>query len=276
MLTASLALVPAGTAPEIAAKAAGITIGAQAAAAMLAARANDGRNVTGVLWDVGTDTGEWRPVAPLRIHVSAHFADVTPMTIKSTDQFTHRGPARRHQRAVRHRVQRGQAPGRTDRLEPHRGADVPRRVRRRKPVAVHEQRPSRHRERPGLTTVQQARLFVMTSMASADALIACWNNKDHWNFWRPQTAIREAAQRRQPRRRLLTPAGCPCSRHPATPTSRPGTTATRPACGRAPGRSSGPTRCRSRSRALASPRTPPRGIPWACPARSAPTPGSRT
>ena len=30
-------------------------------------------------------------------------------------------------------------------------------------------------------------------MSSADALISCFNNKDHWSFWRPQTAIREAA-----------------------------------------------------------------------------------
>jgi hypothetical protein len=45
----------------------------------------------------------------------------------------------------------------------------------------------------GLSTVDQARLFVNTSMASADALIGCWNDKAHWNVWRPQTAIREAA-----------------------------------------------------------------------------------
>ena len=40
-----------------------------------------------------------------------------------------------------------------------------------------------------LSTSQQARLFVMTSMSAADSLIACWENKDHWLFWRPQTAI---------------------------------------------------------------------------------------
>lgn len=30
-------------------------------------------------------------------------------------------------------------------------------------------------------------------MAAADALIDCWDNKDHWSFWRPITAIRNAA-----------------------------------------------------------------------------------
>ena len=43
-----------------------------------------------------------------------------------------------------------------------------------------------------LSTSQQARLFVMTSMSTADSLIACWENKDHWLFWRPQTAIQQA------------------------------------------------------------------------------------
>jgi hypothetical protein len=45
----------------------------------------------------------------------------------------------------------------------------------------------------GLSTSDQALLFVKTSMASADALIGCWDDKDYWNVWRPQTAIREAA-----------------------------------------------------------------------------------
>ena len=45
----------------------------------------------------------------------------------------------------------------------------------------------------GLSTDEQALLFVKTSMASADGLIGCWYNKKVWNDWRPQTAIREAA-----------------------------------------------------------------------------------
>ena len=45
----------------------------------------------------------------------------------------------------------------------------------------------------GLSTSEQARLFAKTSMAGADALIGCWNNKKVWYAWRPQTAIREAA-----------------------------------------------------------------------------------
>jgi hypothetical protein len=45
----------------------------------------------------------------------------------------------------------------------------------------------------GLSTDEQARLFAMTSMATADAAISCWDNKVYWNNWRPQTAIQNAA-----------------------------------------------------------------------------------
>jgi PAP2 superfamily len=45
----------------------------------------------------------------------------------------------------------------------------------------------------GLDIVDSARLFAMTNLAGADALIGCWNDKAFWSFWRPITAIREAA-----------------------------------------------------------------------------------
>jgi hypothetical protein len=41
----------------------------------------------------------------------------------------------------------------------------------------------------GLSTAEQARLFAMTSFSSADALISCWDNKNAFLSWRPQTAI---------------------------------------------------------------------------------------
>ena len=188
MLSASLEPIPTGTP-----KSAGITIGAQAAAAMLLARSTDGRFVTGALWDVGTDPGEWRPVAPLSNHVAAHFDDVTPLTLKSNDQFTTEGPpaltsaqyATEFNEVKRLGAQTGSS--RTTKqteLAGFVGANpLPYMNRGLREIAVAR----------GLTTAQQARLFVMTTFASADALIACWDNKDQWNFWRPQTAIHEAA-----------------------------------------------------------------------------------
>jgi hypothetical protein len=34
-------------------------------------------------------------------------------------------------------------------------------------------------------------MFALVAMATADALIACWDTKIHHNVWRPVTAIRE-------------------------------------------------------------------------------------
>ena len=45
----------------------------------------------------------------------------------------------------------------------------------------------------GLDLPDSARLLAMTNLAGADGAIGCWNDKYYWNFWRPITAIREAA-----------------------------------------------------------------------------------
>ena len=79
----------------------------------------------------------------------------------------------------------------------------------------------------GLSTAQQARLFAMTSMSSADALIGCWNNKDFYTSGGPRRRSR-SGDRRQPDHGRRPRPGSRSSRRPATPTSRPATTASRP------------------------------------------------
>ena len=43
-----------------------------------------------------------------------------------------------------------------------------------------------------LTLSENARLFVLLTVAQADAIISCWDAKVAFNFWRPITAIRLA------------------------------------------------------------------------------------
>jgi hypothetical protein len=43
----------------------------------------------------------------------------------------------------------------------------------------------------GLTVVDEARLFGMLNLATADTLINCFSDKEHFSFWRPITAIHE-------------------------------------------------------------------------------------
>ena len=42
----------------------------------------------------------------------------------------------------------------------------------------------------GMTLSENARIFALLGMAMADAAIAGWDTKYHYNFWRPQMAIR--------------------------------------------------------------------------------------
>jgi hypothetical protein len=48
-------------------------------------------------------------------------------------------------------------------------------------------------------TGDTARLFALANMAAADALIAAWDSKTHYVFWRPLTAIVEAGNDGNPR-----------------------------------------------------------------------------
>ena len=52
-------------------------------------------------------------------------------------------------------------------------------------------------ESQGNTLEENARLFALVGIAQADALISCWDNKYHYDHWRPVTAIRAAADRWQ-------------------------------------------------------------------------------
>ena len=48
--------------------------------------------------------------------------------------------------------------------------------------------------RKNLDVVDSARLLAMQNLSAADASINCWNDKYHWDFWRPWNAIARAAE----------------------------------------------------------------------------------
>jgi len=170
----------------------GITIGAAAAALMLAERTGDGR-FGAHSFAVGDEAGEWRPVPPLSTNVFGWVARVDPFTMNSTDQFRTEGPldmASPEYAAEFNEVKALGAQTGSSRTEAQTllasfvsANPVPYMNRGMREIAVAR----------GLSTSEQALLFVKTSMSSADALIGCWDDKDHWNVWRPQTAIVEAA-----------------------------------------------------------------------------------
>ena len=86
--------------------------------------------------------------------------------------------------------------------------------------------------RYGLDTFEQARLYAMVNLAMADGAISCWNDKYHWNFWRPRAAIREGETDGNPRpsptpwdRCSILPSDAGARRPRRSPTTRRATAA---------------------------------------------------
>ncbi len=187
---ASLAAIPDGPAET-----GGVGVGEAAAAAMIAARTGDGRPVVGqpvdALFSVGTDAGDWRPIAagannfkwvgevlPFVIDDAEDFATAGPLPLGSAKYATEFNQVKRLGRATgstRTPDQTAQALFWSD----HTVAIWNRMFRQ---VSISQE----------LTTTENARYFAMLYTTGSDALIACFQDKERWGFWRPQTAIRLA------------------------------------------------------------------------------------
>jgi hypothetical protein len=187
LLTASLARIDDGDAENH-----GRDVGADAATAMLAARANDGRTDVEP-YAASNDVGKWRLVEPLNANVQGQFATVVPLTLKGPDQFPTEGlPALTSAQyaAEFNEVKALGAQSGSSRTE---AQTLMAGFYTANPLFFYNTGLRVIATDQGLSTSEQARLFVKTSMAGADALISCWSNKKLWNTWRPATAIHEAA-----------------------------------------------------------------------------------
>jgi PAP2 superfamily len=182
----SLAAVPPGRARK-----GGITVGEAAAAAMLAARAEDGR-FGPFRFPVGTMPGQWRPTPPAHVNdPNAWLARVTPFLLDSGSQFASKGPnaitSARYAREFDEVKSVGSVDSKTrteDQTDAARfwsGGFAPW-------ITVTRQLSIER----GLGIADNARLFAMLYLTGADAGIAAWDDKARWLFWRPVTAIREA------------------------------------------------------------------------------------
>ena len=107
--------------PNGAAKDGGRTVGAAAAAAMIAARTNDGRYAS-IQWVNGTEPGQWRPTPPIgggrrrlaRRHEAVRHPEPGPLP--------HGRSAGADQPRVHRRLQRGEGRRFGDEHDPHRGS----------------------------------------------------------------------------------------------------------------------------------------------------------
>jgi hypothetical protein len=176
----------------VGAKAAGIEAGEAAAAAMLAARANDGRGGgPGTL--VGTIPGVWRPTPPFFAQDPAPWvANVRPFLVPDAEMLRTDGPNPLTSAAYAEDLNEVKELGSltsTTRTPDQTDAAI---FWQDHALALWNRIFRTLASSQGLDTVENARMLAMENLATADAYIGCWNDKYHWNFWRPITAIREA------------------------------------------------------------------------------------
>jgi hypothetical protein len=193
--------------PQGAAKEQGIAVGRAAAAAVIAKRANDGSDTALVdpNYPQGTDVGQWRftPGSP-PVAFAPGWGKVKPFGLKDAAQFRPRPPltpscdgrgavsCRRYAKDLEEIRRLGGDGVSTPSARTADQTEIAlfwlesspfawNRIARTVSTANH------------LDLYQNARLFALLNAAQADGYIASWATKFHYGFWRPITAIREAA-----------------------------------------------------------------------------------
>lgn len=182
------------TLPDDAARAKGITLGEQVADATLALRANDGRSAPVAPYVFGTAPGVYQqttPFPPTGQPINTFLPAVTPMVMTNGGQFRAYGPPGLTSARYLHDIEEVRQYG---------GSISPVRTDAQSEIArFHTENPNQFWGRNlanfvaarNLGTAGSARLMALFAFAQADAVIACFDSKYVYNFWRPSTAIQQ-------------------------------------------------------------------------------------
>jgi hypothetical protein len=214
-LAVSLAVIRANT--SNAAVGSGVTWGQTVADAILAWRGTDGFTPTPPPFLGSAVVGQWRPTAPgFASGAGPQFAYMVPWVISAPSQFQPAGPpaltSARYASELNETKKMGSA------LSPFRTVDqtvaswfwnssTAVYLWNNVAVSLIQSRDDdghggsdgddRHASDSGHgrqdTTLENARVLALLNLAVADAAIGCWQAKYTYQFWRPITAIQEAA-----------------------------------------------------------------------------------
>ena len=182
----------------------GLDWGKTVANDILAWRANDGINAVLPPYVAGTAPGDYQPTPPLfGPPLFRQFANMTPFALTSPSQFLPAGPpplsSPRYAQDLSEVRALGSATSTVRTAEQTQTAvfwqvDTP--------AAMWNRVADDLADANGTTLTQNARLLALMNIALADATIGIWNAKNHFDAWRPVTAIRA----------LLDPTGRRCWR----------------------------------------------------------------
>jgi hypothetical protein len=189
----------------------GVESGRRAAAAILALRAADGVQYdeprVGIDFLPDNQPGTWRPdpVSMATIALGAHWHYVKPFVLPSTQAFWPAPPPALSSGAyatafneVKHlggdgittptrRTQQQTIAGVYWGYDGTAGLGTPPRLFNQIAVEI-------AKKRPGVNTLELARVLAQANVAMADTCIVLWEVKYHYQFWRPVTGIRESVE----------------------------------------------------------------------------------
>jgi membrane-associated phospholipid phosphatase len=189
---------------------AGKKLGAAAAHTILTSRENDGSDYpeprVGVDFFSSNDPGKWQPdpVSGLKVALGGNWPKVKPFVLKSARQFRPVPPPQMTDAAYTNAYDEVKRVG----GDPTHGTGTNRTEQQTfsavlwaydgtpslcAPPRLYNQILRTIALKNGMTNVADlARLFALVNMAMADAGIAAWEAKYHYQFWRPVTGIRTA------------------------------------------------------------------------------------
>jgi hypothetical protein len=180
------------TIPDGPAKTNGISVGEQVAAAMVAWRAGDGFDDVVPWVQPPPGPGVFEPVFPGTTPLDVKLKQVRPLTLTSNDQFRPDGPSPLTSAEYAEDFNEVKAYGRVDSA-----VRTPEQTETARFWAANTavQWPSAQRAlavEQALSLSETARMLALAQVATADALLACFDAKYHYLFWRPIHAVGRA------------------------------------------------------------------------------------
>ena len=178
--------------PDNAAKANGIAVGEDVAAGIVALRANDGRNADHeYVQQLPPGPGVFEP-DPTKPVLGLRLSRIRPLALESPWQFRPHGPTPVTSQEYAadfeevRRLGRFDSPARTDEQTTDALFWTDHDLRQWNEGLL------RLAADRGLDFVQTARMLAMAHVSGGDAMIACFDAKYHYRFWRPAAAIARA------------------------------------------------------------------------------------
>ena len=175
-------------------KAEGISIGDTVADRILALRSNDGSNAQPIPYVFGNAPGDYQSTPPNfpKQPQFTHWSRVTPFALESADQFRPGGPPKLTSDRYSDAFDRVKSLGIAGSTSATADEALTGRFWNGAIQNYWNEIAQTASLAHDLTTAEKARLFALLNLSFADAVIAFYDAKYTYNFWRPVTAIRAA------------------------------------------------------------------------------------